>query len=526
MKLRTTGSVKLHDDNQRIPDMTSSVRAFIESLPTSEKNDYLREVAFSKFVSSDTAPPAVRRSRAINKWLAAERNNESTNERLLTVHPQYQILPRVGFEVFIAKVAAIIEQIVGCVPPVEGLLGSFSGGATTSKRRTESHPASKYLGKADITARAMEFFDSVLDESPLWLSLRGSSEIRTVPGNVLFTVLKSTDIDRCACKEPDLNMYMQKGVGDVIRKGLRRNGINLNDQSINQRLARKGSADGSLATLDLSSASDSVCSQLVFLCMPITWYTLLDSLRSPVTMIDGEPHVNEMFSSMGNGFTFELESLLFFSIARATAYFRGVSGTISIYGDDIIVPVELALDLIHVLSFLGFETNQSKSFWEGDFRESCGGHFVTGRCVTPFYVKRPIDRLISAMHAANQLRKWCEQEGFSVLDPVGFELWSSLASLVPLSLWGGHDTSDKTRLVSYWQPDNPARLMEITTDKMNPSEGAYLLWHDSVESRRTIQTHVSTSIRKKESGRYRRVKIYDDRKPEFAWLAELGICSE
>ena len=155
-------------------------------------------------------------------------------------------------------------------------------------------------------------------------------EPRFVNGNVMFTVPKNSEIDRCACKEPDLNMFLQKGFGNQIRYLLKKKaGVDLNNQLINRELARVGSVDGSLMTVDLSSASDSVTSALVGRLLPPDWFWYLDLVRSPVTMIDGEVHLNEMFSSMGNGFTFELESLLFYAITRATAYFGGWNGHIS-----------------------------------------------------------------------------------------------------------------------------------------------------------------------------------------------------
>jgi len=290
--------------------------------------EYLKRVFLSKYCSQDTAPPVVRRQRAINKWLATERNNEATNDRILTTPADYNILPRVRFDDFVDKVRQIIASIIGEVPPFESLIGDFSGGASTSRTRASSHPALKFLGKADVTPAAMDIFLDLLDDMPLWRQQREETEsyLNLVPGNVLFTVPKNHDIDRCACKEPDLNMFMQKGLGDYIAKCLRRVGIDLNDQSKNRDLAREGSINGLLATIDLSSASDSVSSGLVELLLPDIWFSLLDSIRSPVTIIDGEEHTNAMFSSMGNGFTFELESLIFYSIARASAYFMGDKG--------------------------------------------------------------------------------------------------------------------------------------------------------------------------------------------------------
>ena len=201
------------------------------------------------------------------------------------------------------------------------------------------------------------------------------SSLSEVKGNVLFTVPKKTDIDRCACKEPDINMFLQKGVGNHIRSRLRKHAINLNDQSRNRRLAQEGSvALGQLATIDLSSASDSISIEVVRLLLPNEWFEYLNDIRSHFTEIDGENHRLEMFSSMGNGFTFELESLIFFVLCRAVQYFTGTPGVLSVYGDDIVLPSEIFYDAEFVLRKFGFSVNSDKSFHTGPFRESCGGH--------------------------------------------------------------------------------------------------------------------------------------------------------
>lgn len=500
MKLRRRAS--RYDANQSLPrDLTSEVRLALQELSPSRRTNYLMSEVFSKFVSEDTSSPIVRRTRAINKWLATERNNEATNDRLLTCSSEFNILPRVKFDHFVDVTRTFITQVIGEVPSSESIFGSFSGGATTSRRRTESHPASKYLGKADITAPALRRFQEIIPETPVWQELREPDYIRIVEGNVLFTVPKTTEIDRCACKEPDLNMYMQKGVGREIRKALSRCGINLNDQSRNRDLALQGSRFGLLATLDLSSASDSVSVELVRLLLPPHWFALLSDLRSPSTSIDGEVHRNEMFSSMGNGFTFELESLLFYCLARAVAYFEGVSGIISVYGDDIIVPVSIAESLVFVLSFMGFETNVKKSFWTGDFRESCGGHYMAGRDVTPFYVKAPIRKLIDLIHFCNQLRLWASRlTDLDIADPEVEDIWFRFADMVPRRFWGGHDLSDKSRLVSKWSFSRPSRLAEVTSPSCN-GDGGYLLWLDTKAMGSTVV--LSTSERLESLKRYR-----------------------
>lgn len=474
----------MKDANFELPhDLIPLIHEHLNRLPETPRNDWLKKQVFTKFVSSETAPAEVRRNSAIRKWLSTERNNEATNVRLMTVDEEYNILPRVTYGQFMDKVQEYVLRILGDVPPVNVLYGTFSGGATTSRPRTESHPARKYLGKADVTMRAFEWAEEALASSPLWCELRNGLQFSVVEGNKLFTVPKTSDIDRVAAKEPDINMYLQKGVGDFIRRRLRSVGINLNDQTRNQRLARKGAATGGFATIDLSSASDSVTTELVFQCLPISWYVLLDSLRCHVTVIDGEAHVNEMFSSMGNGFTFELESLLFWAIAKAVAWFnRCEKMSLLVYGDDIIVPTIIADQLIFALSFLGFTTNEDKTFSSGPFRESCGGHYYELDDITPFYIKAPLLRLSDVIHLCNQIRKWSDR-GWSILSDDLEELWEALASYVPKCFWGGFDLDSDYQLVSYWTPSKPKRLVPKQGNKLDLGDGGYLLWLNSAESR-------------------------------------------
>lgn len=508
-------------------DLTEMFRSKINALPDDVRTSYLKAEIFSKYISDDTDPAEVRRERAIAKWLATEERNESTNERLLVTPEEFNILPRVAFGDFTAFARDLIAKIIGDTAPVEALIGSFSGGASTSRNRTSSHPATKYLGTAHVTQRCLDVFTDLVDEMPGWLREIHPLSLEVVEGNVMFTVPKKTDIDRCACKEPDINMFVQKGIGSYFRKCLKSAGINLNDQSINRSFARIGSLTGSLATLDLSSASDSVCDVLVSELLPECWYTLLDSVRSHVTIIDGEKHRNEMFSSMGNGFTFELESLLFYALTRTTCFFRGVPGTVSVYGDDIICPSEVVPYLEYVLGYFGFQVNPDKSFSEGPFRESCGGHYHDGRDITPFYVKAPISRLTDVIDVANKLRFWGSdvREGFSyqsVVDPLVEEIWLWLKNFIPSYLWGGEDYTFKFQLVSYDQPTS--RLYE-ETKSLNTGTGGYLHWLNATWDRTELRDGVSTSSKTTNLSRYRVRPVRSSAVPRLQslFLSELGL---
>jgi len=510
--------------NTKMPEeLTEQFREKILGLRSFPKGDYLKTEFFSKYISSDTDPAETRRLRAITKWLAVERDNEATNDRLFLTPEDFQIMPRVSYGNFVSFCRDIIADIIGETAPLESLIGTFSGGASTSRPRTKSHPASKYLGKAHVTPRCLELFEDISSEMPGWLGDGTAIDKIVVPGNVMFTVPKKTDIDRCACKEPDLNMFIQKGIGSYFRSCLRRKGINLNDQSINRSFARTGSLTGELATFDLSSASDSVTTELVAQLLPECWYTLLDSVRSPVTIIDGEEHSNHMFSSMGNGFTFELESLLFYSLTRAICFFSGTRGVVSIYGDDIICPTGISNILPYVFGYFGFSVNMEKSFYSGDIRESCGGHYQSGRDITPFYVKEPITTLLDVIDVANKLRKWALIEDFNILDPEVEGIWLWLKSFVPRRFWGGENTSYKYQLVSH---DTSSHKIVEETKSVSTGLGGYFHWLNVTWDRTgLIGDGVTTSSRTKDRSVFRSKSVCRKTVPRLPalFLSELSL---
>jgi len=208
------------------------------------------------------------------------------------------------------------------------------------------------------------------------------SRLSLVRGNRFTTVPKNAKTSRGICIEPGGNVYAQLGVGTHIRARLKRVNIDLDHgQHLHARLAQEGSARGSWCTIDLEAASDTVCRELVKLLLPEDWYLLLDSLRSKFTSVNKRWHLLEKFSSMGNGFTFELETLIFGVIAAEAS--KGVLGyNAFVYGDDIIVPNDSYHDVTSALKFFGFIPNKTKSYATSPFRESCGGQFFAGLRVT------------------------------------------------------------------------------------------------------------------------------------------------
>jgi len=256
-------------------------------------------------------------------------------------------------------------------------------------------------------------------------------------GNRVVTVPKDAKADRVIAIEPGLNLWFQKGIGSVIRKRLKRCGIDLNTQERNQLLARKGSKDSSLASVDFSSASDSISLGLIREVLPPDWFRLMDSCRSHYGIHNDVPTRWEKFSSMGNGFTFELESLIFYAAADATAELLHSNRRkeISVYGDDVIIPVDCYELFSSFCEFLGFTVNQRKSFASGPFRESCGKHFYDGFDITPIYIKEIVSSVSTVFRLANAIRSWSHRRVFKLgCDSLLRKSWIHLVRIVPFTL--------------------------------------------------------------------------------------------
>jgi hypothetical protein len=314
-----------------------------------------------------------------------------------------------------------IRQILGPLPDFEFILKHCTGwtpGATSSvKGRLVSKPR-KYAGKLHTTKagtrralQALAYFDlwsaaALEADGPACVLPSGLEHVR---GNKLVFVPKNAKTFRGICIEAHVLTLLQRAYGTYIVRRLALAGVDLSHgQSVNKSLAQFGSLTGDVSTTDVRAASDSLALGPVCTLLPEEWVEALVELRSPFTQLPTGRWVRlEKFSSMGNGFTFELESLIF-----TAAVLISKPKVWAVYGDDLITDTQCTPQLHDDLRLLGFEVNTSKTFADGYFRESCGGDFHRGNDVTPPYLRNFPRTLGDWVHAHNQLRSYWSKGGF------------------------------------------------------------------------------------------------------------------
>jgi len=271
----------------------------------------------------------------------------------------------------------------------------------------------RWLGALEASYRQRENIPAwcILDRDAFWRSV-----LNIVPGNKITTVPKDARKDRPIAIEPDMNLMLQLGVDGYVRRRLKRGGVNLDSQIKNQVLAQKGSVDNSdlsPCTIDLSSASDTISLRIAKLLLPTQWYRYLCDLRSPKGVLpDGSTLRYSKLSSMGNGGTFAIESLLFASLVFGVCkHFMGhyPRDIVSVFGDDIIVPETVYKPLCAYLECAGFSVNTEKSFSRPGVKESCGTDWYHGRNVRPVSLKKEPRTIAEVFCDRNRITRWLKQ---------------------------------------------------------------------------------------------------------------------
>jgi len=402
----------VNNEHQQLVSVECSPKDYID--PEAFRLDYLATKFLSKATFLSTNIDL--RATALDKFEDAEQACGLINRRGFAPLIVKQSVGEWLHHAIIRK----IDAVLGDFDPDEWVdLSNWGPGSTLDIKGIDTSSVKKFRCE-NGTTRALynlmkEFYVLLY---PSW----DLSNQKIFDGNKIVTVPKNSKTDRTIAIEPGLNIWFQLGVGKMIRRRLRRVGIDLNSQERNQQLAKRGSLDNSLATVDFASASDTISYATVESLLPPRWFEVLRRLRSVFGSLGGKSIQYEKFSSMGNGFTFELETLIFYSIASACCEILHEDRTsISVYGDDVIIPVGAYTLFCETCKFYGFTVNAQKSFSSGPFRESCGTYWFNGLDCKPFFLRELVQGQLEKYKVANGIRRTSHRPGFYPFCDVRFK---------------------------------------------------------------------------------------------------------
>lgn len=341
---------------------------------------------------------------AIKSFMDAEALCKLTNQRL-DDYCFKRVHYEPDFELLIERTKSYFRSYLGCEKAFLDKLPELvriTGGATEDRPRKRSLPFLKISRKVRTTTGSVPLVRSFISFAGYKKELR----VTTTDTNRVVFVPKNYKTHRTIACEPTGTLPFQLAVDHWIKRNLVKDGCDLSDQTKNQDMARIGSLTGAYATIDLSSASDSLSLNTIALLCTDGWFNLLMRLRCRFYKGDVGEGSYAKYASMGNGITFALESALFLAIVRASGSMAG-----SVYGDDIIIEPIYLPRLYLLLEFFGFKINTEKSFVSGPFRESCGTDWLEGRLVTPFYIRSIPSNSSECCHVINGLVRISKPHG-------------------------------------------------------------------------------------------------------------------
>lgn len=331
---------------------------------------------------------------------ALEKFKKNLGRGLVTGNYKLRYLPYGRLNSVLCSASLELAKILGEFDPERWFAHCTHGpNATIGVMRNEAYLPAKFRA-LDGTLPAIALFKDYLAWNtqlggylePLLADNKVSFTV--VPGSRLSFVPKKFDSLRTMLVEPTINQFLQLGLGAYIQAQLARFGnIDLGNQpEVHRALVKLITRYGlPIATIDWSEASDRIWLELCQRMLPSDWFAVLSDVRSPVTSYKGKVYTLTMAGSMGCGFTFPLQTLLFLCLLRALARENGHDEFVSVFGDDCICDSSMMEDIGWLAAELDWKLNSTKSFSVGGFRESCGVDAYLGMDVRPFFVERPTD---------------------------------------------------------------------------------------------------------------------------------------
>ena len=250
----------------------------------------------------------------------------------------------------------------------------------------------------------------------------------------VVTVPKTLKTPRIIAEEPSFVLTVQHGLRSWLYETIERApivgaSVHFTDQTFNRNAALTSSITRNYSTLDLKDASDRVTVKHVksmLQAYPQLQAAILNC-RSRYAHVPGYDKLClTKYASMGSALCFPIEAIVFYIIVQVAlhketsttpcfASLRKFGKEILVYGDDIVVPRTMAQCVKVALTAFQLRVNESKSFSEGNFRESCGLDAYDGTDVTPVYCRcvpslthrNPVEFVTTVELANNLYKKGC-----------------------------------------------------------------------------------------------------------------------
>lgn len=342
---------------------------------------------------------------------------------------------------YLSRARRLIGALLAGTDPLNEIDPRYATGATACRSTPQGRwEKPRLIPKLDKVYPYSEWFVSGLNGLDAILTKDGLDlEIMDNPGARVVLVPKDSRGPRLISAEPREYMYIQQGLMTLLYRTIEEHDVvkaqvSCTDQTRNQRLALLASETGSLATLDMKEASDRVSLWLVEELFPSNWVDAFSACRSEYTVLpSGEEVPLLKFAPMGSSVCFPVEALVFWALCHAANpafsgrvtrrllrksvkgtiegdYVPGSPGTVSVFGDDIIVPTTQVDTVVQLLEAVGLKVNSQKSYRKGPFRESCGADYFAGVWTTPVRVKSTLAgddlmTLFRAKDAFNSIHK-------------------------------------------------------------------------------------------------------------------------
>lgn len=351
-----------------------------------------------------SSPRAVLQWLAFDERLLLDSNSDTSDEEAAYVRFEEVLRDRTYDPALMEELSSIIsvwlkDFSLAEVPPRP----TFGPGAVADweGRTPVLEKAVRLVYDADTVRTLCEYW--ACDEDDLMVGEAGEASwinrIVFVPKNALS--------HRIISAEPVWLTWLQHAIQERLYEYVERH-RNMytwfSDQETSRSMALRGSIDGSYATIDYSSASDSVTTVMVdqLFCKTYIHEPLLITRSRVAELPSGEFCKLHKYAPMGSALCFPVMDIIILAVCewsirkalgRPSRY-----GDYCVYGDDAIIRKEAVEAFRQASLLLGLSVNTDKSYWKSTtphfYRESCGIEAMDGTDVTPLRYSRKQEPLI------------------------------------------------------------------------------------------------------------------------------------